>query len=333
MKIVLIGIIFLFILVIGKVFYIQVIDYDKLNDYASNLWSRNLPVKADRGIIYDRDGGVLADNITTTSLVVIPNQIKDKESVKTLTGVNSDITFENVCFEYEENIPVLKNISFSAKRGQTIALVGNSGGGKSTIVNLLPRFYDVKTGSIKIDGIDIKDYSLSSLRSHISEVFQDNFLFSGTIRDNILMGKFDATNEEVEEAIQGAHLNEFLHTLENGADTIIGERGTSLSGGQRQRVAIARAMIKNAPIIILDEATSALDNKSEAIVQKALENLMKDKTVFVIAHRLSTIKNADIILVVNDGQLVEAGSHEELLNIENGQYKYLYEMQFKTACV
>ncbi len=260
-------------------------------------------------------------------------EIKDKESVKTLTGVNSDITFENVCFEYEENIPVLKNISFSAKRGQTIALVGNSGGGKSTIVNLLPRFYDVKTGSIKIDGIDIKDYSLSSLRSHISEVFQDNFLFSGTIRDNILMGKFDATNEEVEEAIQGAHLNEFLHTLENGADTIIGERGTSLSGGQRQRVAIARAMIKNAPIIILDEATSALDNKSEAIVQKALENLMKDKTVFVIAHRLSTIKNADIILVVNDGQLVEAGSHEELLNIENGQYKYLYEMQFKTACV
>ena len=166
-----------------------------------------------------------------------------------------------------------------------------------------------------------------------SEVFQDNFLFSGTIRDNILMGKFDATNEEVEEAIQGAHLNEFLHTLENGVDTIIGERGTSLSGGQRQRVAIARAMIKNAPIIILDEATSALDNKSEAIVQKALENLMKDKTVFVIAHRLSTIKNADIILVVNDGQLVEAGSHEELLNIENGQYKYLYEMQFKTACV
>ena len=177
-------------------------------------------------------------------------EIKDKESVKTLTGVNSDITFENVCFEYEENIPVLKNISFSAKRGQTIALVGNSGGGKSTIVNLLPRFYDVKTGSIKIDGIDIKDYSLSSLRSHISEVFQDNFLFSGTIRDNILMGKFDATNEEVEEAIQGAHLNEFLHTLENGADTIIGERGTSLSGGQRQRVAIARAMIKNGPIII-----------------------------------------------------------------------------------
>lgn len=258
-------------------------------------------------------------------------EIADIKGAKELSGIQNGIEFENVCFEYEENCPVLFNVSFDVKKGQTVALVGNSGGGKSTIVNLLPRFYDIKSGSIKIDGTDIRNYSLSSLRGNISEVFQDNFLFSGTIRENILMGKPNATEEELQKAVCGAHLDEFLHTLENGVDTEIGERGTSLSGGQRQRVAIARAMIKDAPIIILDEATSALDNKSEAIVQRALENLMKDKTVFVIAHRLSTIKNADNILVINDGKLAEAGTHEELLRIENGQYKYLYEMQFQNA--
>lgn len=258
-------------------------------------------------------------------------EIADKPDSVELDGVKDSIEFRDVYFEYEENIPVLKDINFSVKKGQSVALVGNSGGGKSTIVNLLPRFYDVKQGSITIDGVDIRNYSLVSLRSKISEVFQDNFLFSGTIRDNILMGKPDATEDEIKEAVLGAHLDDFLHTLENGIDTVIGERGTTLSGGQRQRVAIARAMIKNAPIIILDEATSALDNKSEAIVQKALENLMKNKTVFVIAHRLSTIKNSDKILVINDGSLVEEGCHEELLKIENGQYKTLYEMQFKTV--
>ncbi len=260
-------------------------------------------------------------------------EIADIKNPVTLNGVSKNIEFSDVCFEYEENTPVLKNISFNIQKGQTIALVGNSGGGKSTIVNLIPRFYDIKSGSIKIDGVDIRNYSLISLRKNISEVFQDNFLFSGSIRDNILMGKPDATNEEIEKAVYGAHLDEFLHTLEHGIDTIIGERGTTLSGGQRQRVAIARAMVKDAPVIILDEATSALDNKSEAIVQKALENLMKDKTVFVIAHRLSTIKNADMIFVINDGELVEAGNHDALLKIENGQYKFLYEMQFKTASV
>ena len=255
-------------------------------------------------------------------------EIKNKENAKELPDVKNNITFENVCFEYEENKPVLNNISFEVKKGEIIALVGNSGGGKSTIVNLIPRFYDIKSGSIKIDGTDIREYTLTSLRSHISEVFQDNFLFSGTIRQNIMMGKKDATEDEIQQAIHAAHLNEFIDTLENGIDTIIGERGASLSGGQRQRVAIARAMIKNAPILILDEATSALDNKSEAIVQKALENLIKGRTVFVIAHRLSTIKNADKIAVINEGQLVEMGSHHDLMQIPNGQYKYLYEMQF-----
>lgn len=255
-------------------------------------------------------------------------EIKNKENAKELQEVKNDITFENVYFEYQENKPVLNNVSFEVKKGEIIALVGNSGGGKSTIVNLIPRFYDIKSGSIKIDGTDIREFTLTSLRSHISEVFQDNFLFSGTIRENILMGKKDATEDELQQAIHAAHLDDFINTLENGIDTTIGERGASLSGGQRQRVAIARAMIKNAPILILDEATSALDNKSEAIVQKALENLIKGRTVFVIAHRLSTIKNADKIAVINEGQLVEMGSHDDLMQIPNGQYKYLYEMQF-----
>ena len=196
-------------------------------------------------------------------------------------------------------------------------------------MNLLPRFYDVNSGSIKFDGIDIRDYEIDSLRNNISFVFQDNFLFSGTIKENILMGNEKATEEEIQKVVKMAHLDEFLNTLEKGIDTPVGERGASLSGGQRQRVAIARAMIKNAPIVILDEATSALDNESEAIVQKALDNLMQNKTVFVIAHRLSTINNADRIAVINEGQLVELGTHEELMSIPEGNYKHLYEMQFK----
>ena len=255
--------------------------------------------------------------------------IKNKEHSSKMTTLESGIDFENVYFEYEENVPVLKNFSLHINKGETIALVGNSGGGKSTTVNLLPRFYDVKSGAVKFDGINIKDIELNSLRNNISFVFQDNFLFSGTIRENILMGKSDATESELENAIKMAHLDEFLNTLDDGIDTYVGERGTSLSGGQRQRVAIARAIIKNAPIVILDEATSALDNESEAIVQKALDNLMKNKTVFVIAHRLSTINNADRIAVINEGELVELGTHYELMNIENGNYRHLYEMQFK----
>ena len=193
----------------------------------------------------------------------------------------------------------------------------------------MPRFYDIKSGSIKIDGVDIRDYTISSLRHNIAMVFQDNFLFSGTIRENILMGNPDATEDELNQAIESAHLQEMIADLPQGLDTLLGERGMTLSGGQRQRVAIARAMIKNTPIVILDEATSALDNKSEAIVQKALDNLIKNKTVFVIAHRLSTIKNADRIAVINEGELVELGNHNELMSMENGQYKTLYEMQFK----
>ena len=250
---------------------------------------------------------------------------KDSIPLKTLT---SSIEFNHVFFEYKKGNPVLKDISFKVNKGETVALVGNSGGGKSTIVNLIPRFYDIKKGSIKIDNIDIKNYTLESLRQNISVVFQDNFLFAGTIKDNILMGKLNATQEELDHAIDNACLREFINELPEGINTYIGEKGVLLSGGQKQRIAIARAFIKNAPIIILDEATSALDNKSEAIVQKAIDNLMKDKTVFVIAHRLSTIKNATKILTINEGTLSEQGTHQELMNIPNGKYKTLYEMQF-----
>ena len=256
-------------------------------------------------------------------------QIESPQNSVEIKGLTGSIDFKNVNFEYEPNTPVLKDFNLHVNKGETIALVGNSGGGKSTVVSLLPRFYDVTSGEIDIDGIDIRKFNLDALRQNISFVFQDNFLFSGTIKENILMGNENATEAEIEKVITMAHLDEFAHSLEKGLDTYVGERGTTLSGGQRQRVAIARAMLKDAPIVILDEATSALDNKSEAIVQKALDNLIQNKTVFVTAHRLSTIKNADRIAVVDEGRLAELGTHDELMNIEGGKYKYLYEMQFK----
>ena len=254
--------------------------------------------------------------------------VKDKKNPHTLTTLQKDIVFKDVDFSYVANVPVLKKINLSVKKGQKIAFVGNSGGGKSTIVHLIPRFYEVDNGSIQIDGKDIRDISLASLRQNIGVVFQDNFLFSGTIRDNLMLGKFDATDEEIKAAIQAACLEDFIAELDKGLDTHIGERGTLLSGGQKQRIAIARAFLKNAPILILDEATSALDNKSEAVVQQAIDNLMKSRTVFVIAHRLSTIQHVDKIVVINEGEIVETGSHDELM-AKNGAYHALYLAQFK----
>lgn len=260
-------------------------------------------------------------------------KIKDSENAVELKGFEKEIQFKDVYFEYVPNQPVLKDINLTIPKNETLAIVGNSGGGKSTLVNLLPRFYDIKSGSITIDGKDIKDFTIKSLRHNISMVFQDNFLYTGTIKENIMMGNPDATTEELMAAIKSAHLEEMIQELPEGLETELGERGLTLSGGQRQRVAIARAMLRNAPIVILDEATSALDNESEAIVQKAMDNLMQNKTVFVIAHRLSTIKNANRIAVINEGNLVELGTHEELMAIENGEYKHLYEMQFRTQDV
>ena len=232
-------------------------------------------------------------------------------------------------FEYEPNRPVLKDICLTVKKGETIAFVGNSGGGKTTLVNLVSRFYDVKNGSITIDGIDVRDLDVESLRGQIAMVFQDNILFAGTIRENILLGKENASEQELKEAVRNACLDEFIASLPKGLDTPVGERGTKLSGGQRQRVAIARAFLKNAPIVILDEATSALDNKSEEIVQQAIYNLMQDRTVFIIAHRLSTVKNADMIVVVDHGEIKEMGTHEALLAKPASVYAALYKTQLK----
>ena len=255
--------------------------------------------------------------------------IKNHPASIKISTINDSIKFQDVTFEYEENAPVLKGINLDVKIGDSLALVGNSGGGKTTIANLIPRFYDVKSGSIRIDGIDIRDIELESLRQNIAIVFQDNFLFTGSIKDNILLGKFDATDEEIQKSLKDSYLDEFIASLPEGLNTEIGERGVRLSGGQKQRLAIARAMIKDAPVVILDEATSALDNKSEAIVQKALDKLMENRTVVVIAHRLSTIQNATRIAVVNHGEIVEIGSHDELLRNDYGAYSTLYNAQFK----
>jgi len=256
-------------------------------------------------------------------------EIKDIEQPKELDTISKNIFFENISFAYEEGRPVINNLSLKINIGETVALVGSSGGGKTTLVNLIPRFYEVSGGQISIDGVDIREISLKSLRRNIAVVFQDNFLFSGTIRENILLGKQDATEEEIEQSLKNSYLDEFVASLERGIDTEIGERGILLSGGQKQRVAIARALLKNAPIVILDEATSALDNKSEAIVQKAIDKLMENRTVIVIAHRLSTVQNATKIAVIDAGCVAEIGNHEQLLAIENGVYKGLYMSQFK----
>ena len=254
--------------------------------------------------------------------------IKDHPDAKELTEVRKQIVFEHVCFAYVPGREVLHDINLVIPVGSTVALVGNSGGGKTTVSSLLPRLYDIHKGSIKIDGTDIKNITQNSLRRQIAMVFQDNFLFSGTIRENILLGNANASEEVIWEALKNACLDQFVRELPNGLNTEIGERGILLSGGQKQRLAIARAFVKNAPIVILDEATSALDNKSERVVQEALDNLMKNRTVIVIAHRLSTIQNADKIVVVNDGHIVEEGSHQELLKLK-GAYAALYDMHTK----
>ena len=256
-------------------------------------------------------------------------EITSKAGAKLLNSIDKGIEYKDVCFEYEPGKPILKHVNLKINKGETVAFVGNSGGGKTTMVNLLPRFYDVKSGAVLFDGVDVRDLDLDSLRDKIAVVFQDNFLFSGTIRDNIMLGKENASEEEVNTAVRNACLEEFVKGLEKGLDTPIGERGTLLSGGQKQRIAIARAFLKNAPVVILDEATSALDNKSEAVVQKAVDNLMKDRTVFIIAHRLSTVRNADKIAVINYGELVELGTHEELLQKEGSIYASLYQTQLK----
>jgi ABC-type multidrug transport system fused ATPase/permease subunit len=241
------------------------------------------------------------------------------------------VTFDNVNFSYpsRKDIEVLKGINFSANKGEQIAIVGPSGAGKSTITNLLLRFYDPTAGSILIDGKNINTISLSELRSQLSIVPQDVLLFGGTIKENIGYGKIGASDAEIIEAAKQANAHLFIEGFPEKYETIVGERGIQLSGGQRQRIAIARAILKNPSILILDEATSALDSESEKLVQEALETLMNGRTSIVIAHRLSTIRKADKILVMNEGKLVESGTHEELSNVENGIYQNLSNLQLE----
>ncbi len=255
-------------------------------------------------------------------------EIQNKEDAKDIEVKAGRVEARHVSFSYEAGNPVLTDLNFVAEPGQTIALVGPSGSGKTTIANLLPRFYDVTGGGIYIDGMDIRESTISSLREHIGLVPQDTLLFNTTIKENILYGRLDATDKEVWEAVKAANAEKFIRGLPNGIETKVGDRGLVLSGGQRQRIAIARAILKDPAILILDEATSALDTESEKIVQDALEKLMVGRTSFVIAHRLSTVKNADQIFVLNNGHIEESGTHDELMR-EGGLYYELYNMSMK----
>lgn len=262
-------------------------------------------------------------------IIEIAPDIKDRPEAVHLTGeVKGDIRFEDVSFQYEDTMEeVFSHVNLEVKPGEYVALVGGSGAGKTTLCSLIPRFYDVTSGAIYLDGTDIRSICLKDLRDHIGIVQQDVYLFAGTIIDNIRYGKPDATDEEVIRAARAANAHDFIMEMPDGYDTDIGQRGVKLSGGQKQRLSIARVFLKNPPLLIFDEATSALDNKSERVVQKSLEELAKNRTTFVIAHRLSTIKNAQRILVLNEEGIAEEGTHEELLK-KNGEYAKLYQMQF-----
>ena len=252
----------------------------------------------------------------------------DRDGAKDVPRLKGEIEFDDVTFAYDGEHDVLKNIDMKIKPGQTFALVGPSGGGKTTICHLIPHFYQVEKGRILLDGMDIRDITMESLRRNIGIVQQDIYLFNASIRDNILYGRLDATEEEVVEAAKRANIHDYIMTLDEGYDTVIGERGVRLSGGQKQRLCIARVFLKNPPMLILDEATSALDNTTEIMIQQALDELCKGRTTLVVAHRLSTIKNADAIAVISDGRILEQGTHDELLQT-GGLYSQLYHQQFR----
>jgi len=255
-------------------------------------------------------------------------EIVDKKKAVPLSNVRGQITYKDVSFQYAQTSEVLSKVNISIAAGKKVALVGPSGGGKTTLCSLLPRFYDVVSGAVMIDGKDVRDVTLKSLRNAIGIVQQDVYIFAGSVGDNISYGKPNATNEEIIEAAQNANIHDFIMSLEDGYNSYVGERGTRLSGGQKQRLAIARVFLKNPKILILDEATSALDNESERYIQASLEKLSKDRTTIIVAHRLSTIRKADEIIVINNNGIQEQGNHEELL-AQKGLYAKYYNMQFK----
>jgi ABC-type multidrug transport system fused ATPase/permease subunit len=253
-------------------------------------------------------------------------EVRDQPGAREIKGTDGHVVFEDVSFHYQSRRETLQHVSFEAMGGQLVALVGPTGAGKTTLLSLLPRFYDPVEGRVLLDGVDIRDLTLRSLRAQISLVLQEPLLFAGTIADNIRYGRLDATQEEIEEATRQANAHEFVTALPDGYETVIGERGSQLSGGERQRISIARAFLKNAPILLLDEPTSSIDSKTETVILDALDRLMAGRTTFMAAHRLSTIRHADLILVLSRGTLVQHGTHHELVE-QKGLYRQLHRMQ------
>jgi ATP-binding cassette subfamily B protein len=312
----------------GYFVYVKIIDIGDLFAYTLYVNFFMQPIKRLTNITQQLQDGATGFERFLEIMNIEPD-IVDKEDAAELVEPQGEIQFENVSFSYKNGEErVLSNINLTIEKGKTVAIVGPSGAGKSTLCHLIPRFYEIDDGRIMIDGTDIRDIRLKSLRANIGLVQQDVFFFTGTIKDNILYGKPSASEEEVTEAAKKARIHDFIMTLPNGYDTYIGEKGVMLSGGQKQRISIARIFLKNPAILILDEATSALDNETEALVQESLNDLSRGRTSLIIAHRLSTVKNADEILVLTNEGIVERGKHQELLS-QDGLYSQLYNSQFE----